>query len=200
MSLESEIVGLSIAYAALGVLLLIGVVRTNLGWTAKAVAVVVTSAFYVFVFFSLQGLLGWSAYDGLPPRFELLWAHVVETEIASNEGGAIHLWVAALDDKNRPSRVPRAYVLPYSEALAGKVKAAQAEITRGHHQVGRASDFGTGEGERSAANTAPARPGGQSGGDPSGGGLLDMKFLGGGAPSIDFAPLPPPTLPPKDAP
>ncbi len=200
MSLESEIVGLSLAYAALGVLLLIGVTRSDLGWTAKVAAVAVTSAFYVFVFFRLEGLLGWSAYQGLPPRFELLWADVIETEIASNDDGAIHLWVEALDDKNRPSRVPRAYVLPYSEALAGKVKAAQAEITRGHHQVGRASDFGTGDGQRTAENTAPARPGGQSGGDPSGGGLLDTKFLGGGAPSIDFAPLPPPMLPPKDAP
>jgi hypothetical protein len=199
MSLESEIVGLSLAYAALGVLLLIGVVGTRLSWTTKAAAVAVTSAFYVFVFFRLQGLLGWAAYDQLPARFELLWAQVIETELVSHEAGAIYLWVEALDDKNRPSQVPRAFVLPYTRTLAEKVKGAQAEITRGHPQFAKPRDFGTGTGANTPDGLTPARGGGV-GGDPSGGGLLDTKFLGGGAPSIDFAPLPPPMLPPKDAP
>jgi hypothetical protein len=199
MSLQSEILGLALAYATLGVLLLIAVTRTTLPWTAKAAAIVATSVLYVFVFFRLQGLLGWSSYEALPPRFELLWARVVESNFVNNEAGAIYLWVETLDDANRPSLVPRAYVLPYSAALAGKIEAAKSEISHGRHQVGRPTDFGVGGGEMIGSNL-PSRTGGGSGGDPSGGGVLDAKFLGGGAPSIDFAPLPPPILPPKDEP
>jgi hypothetical protein len=44
------------------------------------------------------------------------------------------------------------------------------------------------------------RPGAEPGGDPSGGGLLDPAFLRGESQSVDFAPLPKPSLPPKDAP
>lgn len=200
MNLQGEILALALAYAALGVLLLIAVTRTNLPWVGKASAIAMTSALYVFVFFRLHGLLGWSAYESLPARFELLWARVVETDVASNDAGAIYLWVETLDDANRPGLVPRAYVLPYSTALAEKVEAAKGEITRGHHQVGRPTDFGVGGGENTPGSAASARPGGGPGGDPSGGGFLDAKFLGGGAPSINFAPLPPPTLPPKDEP
>jgi hypothetical protein len=40
----------------------------------------------------------------------------------------------------------------------------------------------------------------QPGGDPSSGGLLDSAFLGGRSQSVEFAPLPAPTLPPKEAP
>lgn len=199
MSLQSEILGLAIAYAALGVLLLIALTRTNLGVKAKTGAIVATSVLYVFVFFRLQGLLGWSAYEGLPPRFELLWARVVESNVVNNEPGAIHLWVEELDEKNRPSQVPRAFVLPYSAALAQKVEAARNELKLDHHLWGKPKDFGSGGGQDNPGGAA-VRTGGGIGGDPSGGGLLDTKFLGGGAPAIEFAPLPPPTLPPKDDP
>ncbi len=200
MSLQSEILGLAIAYAALGVLLLIALTRTNLPVKAKTGAVIATSFLYVFVFFRLHGLLGWSAYEAMPPRFELLWGRVVEKNFVNNEPGAIHLWVEELDEKNRPSQVPRAFVLPYSAALAEKVEAAKNQINQGHHQWGKPKDFGLGGGEDHPGGATEVRTGGGVGGDPSGGGLLDSKFLGGGAPSIEFAPLPPPMLPPKDGP
>jgi hypothetical protein len=128
-----------------------------------------------------------------------LWARVVESNVVNNEAGAIYLWIETLDEANRPSLVPRAYVLPYSAALASKIGAAKSEISQGRHQVGRPTDFGIGGGELVGSNL-PSRSGGGRGGDPSGGGVLDTKFLGGGGPFIDFAPLPQPTLPPKDEP
>ena len=51
MSLEGEIVFLSLGYAFLGALLLLGLIRARLPWPLKAGAIIVTSAFYVFVFF-----------------------------------------------------------------------------------------------------------------------------------------------------
>jgi hypothetical protein len=201
MSLQASILGLSLGYALLGVLLLLAMVRMQLWWPLKAVAVAVTSAFYVLVFFRTAGLLGWSATDPLPERFQLLWARSVEPNIALGERGAIHLWVEALDEDNLPSGVPRAYQRPYSTALARKAEQARNEITAGHPQGGRAAQFGSGNGE-----AAPGGPpgalivSGEPGGDPSGGGLLDSAFMRGESQAIEFAPLPVPTLPAKDAP
>ncbi|MDB5503968.1 MAG: hypothetical protein JWR89_3870 [Tardiphaga sp.] len=201
MSLQANIIGLSLGYALLGLLLLLAVVRTRLPWPLKAVAIVVTSAFYVLVFFRSQGLLGWSAYEPLPARFQLLWVRSVEPNVALGERGVVHLWVEELDDDNLPSGVPRAYRRPYSTALARKVEKARTEIAAGHPQGGRAAQFGSGEGE-----AAPGGPpgalfaSGEAGGDPSGGGLLDSAFMRGESQSIEFAPLPVPVLPAKDVP
>jgi hypothetical protein len=197
MSFQTEILGLSLAYTALGVLLLIAVTRTPLRWSTKAILIGVTSAFYIVAFFRIQGLLGWPSSAPLPPRFELVWSHVVEA--SADEAGAIFLWAAELNGANVPNTTPRVYQLPYSAALARKIAKAQAEIANGHPQIGRPTDFGLGGGSASADGMTPTRGGGP-GGDPSGGGTLDLKYLGGGGPSIDFAPLPQPSLPPKEAP
>jgi hypothetical protein len=95
--------------------------------------------------------------------------------------------------------VPRAYRRPYSTALARKVESARTEIGNGRPQGGRAEQFGSGEGGASDGSVAALRNA-EAGGDPSGGGLLDSDFMRGESQSIEFAPLPIRTLPPKDAP
>ncbi|CAN5423740.1 hypothetical protein BH11PSE4_BH11PSE4_09910 [soil metagenome] len=199
MSLQTEILGLSLGYALLGVLLLLALTRARLPWLVKVGAVVLTSAFYVLVYFRTQGLLGWSALQPLPPRFQLLWARSVEPNLAQGEPGAVHLWVEELDDANFPSGVPRAYRRPYSSALARKVEAARAEIASGRPQGGRAQQFGTGEGGHVDGSVA-ALKNAEAGGDPASGEALDSAFMGGDSQSIAFAPLPVRSLPPKDPP
>ena len=49
-SLQSVVLTLSISYALIGALLLVVLVYARLPWSAKAVAVVVTSAFYIASF------------------------------------------------------------------------------------------------------------------------------------------------------
>ncbi len=202
MTLQAEILGLSVAYALLGTLVLLGVARSRWPWVLKAGAIVLTSAFYVLVFFRTQGLLGWSATAALPARFEVLWVRTVEPDPTSNDPGAVHLWLEALDEGNRPNGEPRAYRLPYTRRLAQKVEAARTEIQAGHPQGGRAVDLGT-AGDQGTPPDGPATApgaGAEAGGDPASGGSLDPAFLGGDARSVEFAPLPRPTLPPKDAP
>jgi hypothetical protein len=200
MSLQTEIVMLSVGYALLGLLLLLAVTRALLAWPVKAAAIVVTSAFYLVVFFRTEGLLGWSAPQPLPARFQLLWARSVEPNLALNEPGAVHLWLEELDEANVPSAVPRAYRLPYSAALARKVENARIEIISGRPQGGRAEQFGAGDGEPVPDAGAIPRRGVEAGGDPTSGGAIDSAFLGGEQQSVEFAPLPVVTLPPKDAP
>ena len=166
--------------------------------TAKAVAVIVTSAFYIVSFNGTRGLLGWASIDKLPVAFKLLQARIVEPHSLEGDPGSIYLWVEALDEDNRPSGVPRAYRLPYSETLAEKTDTAARQVAAGRPQGGRAADFGTGEGglvESVREYIMPNVVMATSGGDPSTGAFSAPPQGGGG---VSFTPLLPPRMPPKD--
>ena len=198
-NLQSVVLTLSIGYALLGALLLVVLVYARLPWPAKASAVVVISAFYIASFVGVRGLLGWASVDRLPASFKLLQARIVEPHSLEGDPGSIYLWVEALDEGNRPSGVPRAYRLPYSDKLAEKTDKAASEIAAGRAQGGRAADYGSGEGGVIDAFREFITPNiiiDTSGGDPSaGGGVLVAPRAGD---VVSFAPLLPPRMPPKD--
>ena len=203
MGLQSQIVGLSVAYVLLAALLLVIALRVRAPWPLKVAAIVITSIFYGVAFFRVEGLPGWSAAGPLPPQFQLLWARVVDPNPLDRDPGAVHVWVEELDAANIPSGQPRAYRLPWSPTLAAKVEAARDEIMKGHPQGGRAADFGAGNGQpapEGPSNVSTFRPAAAPGGDPAGGGPLDLSFLTGESGNIEFAPLPAPILPAKDTP
>jgi hypothetical protein len=170
----------------------------------KASAILLTSTVFIVSFFGTRALLGWSSVDPVPTHFKLLGARIVEPHSIAGDPGAIHLWVEALDDDNRPSGVPRAYRLPYSAKLAERTEAAVQASAEGKPQEGRhTADLGTGEGGASELTTREATPSSittTSGGDPSSGGPLDPAFVPDHSGGIVFSPLPPPRMPPKDAP
>ena len=204
INIHGVILGLSIAYAALGVVLLTLFVYARLPWTLKAAAIVVTSAFYVVAYVETRALLGWSSDEALPARFKLLQARIVEPHSVEGEPGAIHLWIEEVGDDNRPSGVPRAYRLPYSAKLADKTDAAvKASANGGPMQGGRTANYGTGEGgvfstivRELTLSAFAGGDSGPSGGDAGGGAAVQHDPAEG----LDFTPLPPPTLPPKDDP
>ncbi len=199
-SLPSVILTLSISYALVAALLLVVLVYARLPWSAKAVAVVVTSAFYIATFVGVRGLLGWASVDRLPAAFKLLQARIVEPHSLEGDQGSIYLWVEALDQDNRPSGVPRAYRIPYSDELAEKTDKAVSEIAAGRPQGGRAADFGNGEGgllEVAREYIIPRVVMETLGGDPSTGAGLVARPRGGDA--VSFTPLLPPRMPAKDA-
>ncbi len=202
-SLGAVILWLSIAYALLGVLLLVICVFARIPWPMKAAAIVLTSSFYIVSFFATRSLLGWSSIDPLPPKFKLLGARIVEPHSVAGDPGAIHLWIEALDDDNFPSGVPRAYRLPYDAKLAEKTEAAIRASADGKPQGGRTADYGNGQGgvsEATAREVTPSSITTTGGGDPSTGGPLDPAFPHGENQNINFTPLAPPRMPAKDAP
>lgn len=197
-NLQSVIVTLSVSYALIGALLLVVLVYARLPWPAKAFAVVVTSVFYVVSFSGTRGLLGWASRDRLPASFKLLRARIVDPHTVEGDPGSVYLWVEALDEDNRPSGVPRAYRLPFSDALAEKTHAAENQIAAGHPQGGRAADFGTGEGgliDAAREYVLPRTVIQTSGGDPSTG---EFKAGVQAGDRVSFTPLLPPRMPPKD--
>lgn len=199
-----HVLGLTLAYAALGTLLLVVLVHLAIPRFVKAGLVALMTVFYVGVFFVSQSLLGWAAASAVPERFQVLWTRVVEPNPSQGSAGAIYLWVEALDDRNLPSGEPRAFIVPYSPALADKVSTAQAEIKKGNPQAGTRQAFvpnyGSGGGAPAGVNVRNVSQGAMPGGDPSGGGMFDPAALGGQSKAIDLIPLPKPLLPPKDDP
>ena len=197
-SFQSVIFTLAVAYAVVGALLLIVLVYARLHWSLKALAIVVTSVFYVVSFGGMRGLLGWASTERLPANFKLLHTRIVEPHSLQGDPGAIYLWVEEVDEDNRPSAVPRAFRIPYSDALAEQTHAAENEIKAGRPQGGRAADFGGGDGtlmDFVREYITPKTILETSGGDSTTGVFLPPA----GAQASVFTPLPPPRMPPKDA-
>jgi hypothetical protein len=197
-NLQTVIVTLAVSYALIGALLLLVLVYGRLPWPAKAAAVVVTSVFYVVSFVGARSLLGWASIDRLPASFKLLQTRIVDPHTVEGDPGSVYLWVEALDEDNRPSGVPRAYRLPYTDALADKTQHASDQIAAGHPQGGRAADFGTGEGgiiDAAREYILPKSIIQTAGGDPSTGEFKAGVQAGDG---VSFTPPLPPRMPPKD--
>ena len=202
MTMQMHVLFLTIAYAALGSMVLIVLARLAIPRSIKIAVIAAMGFFNVAVFFWSQSLLGWSAATAVPEKFQVLWTRVVEPNPSQQFAGAIHLWVEELDERNIPSGEPRAYVVPYSASLAAKAATTQTEIKKGNSQGGTHHAFiptmtaGAVEG----VNVRNVSQGAAPGGDPSGGGLFDPAALGGQSKSVDLIPLPKPLLPPKDDP
>src|SRR6516164_10679110 len=190
--LQSVVVALSVSYALIGALLLVALAYGRLPWKAKAFAVVVVSAFYIVSFNATRGMLGWASVESLPPAFKLVYARVVEPHSLEGDPGSVYLWIEALDEDNRPSGVPRAYRLPYSDALAEKTHEAERQMAAGRAQGGRAADFGNGEGgliQSVREYILPKAIINTSGGDPTTGEFKVGVQAGDG---VSFTPLLPP--------
>ncbi len=201
MKEQASIALLALSYALLVVLHLVLLNSLNVRRVVKGATVVLMTAFCVGTFFWMQGVLGWSAAVAVPERFKIVATRVIEPDHRRHRSGAIHLWLEELDDRNIPSGIPRAYLLPYSPELAAKVMSADAEIKKGNAQGGSAHSLGARlGGEPEGANVRGIASGLGSGGDPSGGGALAPSSVGGQSSQINLISLPPPLLPPKDDP
>ena len=143
--MTSAVLGISVAYVVVGVLLLGMGLTSRLSWWVKAAAIVVTSLFFIEAFFAIKGLLGWPATGPLPARFQLLWARAVEPDAKTGDPGAIYLWIEELDENNVPGGTPRSYRLTYMRPLAERSLKARDEIMKGNPQQGTADELADSE-------------------------------------------------------
>jgi hypothetical protein len=193
--MTSAVLGISVAYVVVGVLLLGMGLTSRLSWWVKAAAIVVTSLFFIEAFFAIKGLLGWPATDPLPARFQLLWARAVEPDAKTGDPGAIFLWIEELDENNVPGGMPRSYRLPYVRPLAERSLKARDEIMKGNPQQGSAeslAEVAAQQNVKADARTPGSRP-------EAGGVVIDadqVKLLQQ-AQRVEFGAMPVPTLPPK---
>jgi hypothetical protein len=194
--MTTTLLAISAAYVVLAVVVLSMGLSSRFAWWVKAGAIVVSSVFFVEVFFASKGLLGWPASGGLPAKFQLLWTRVVEPDPKLGHRGAIYLWVEEIDANNVPSGLPRSYRLPYSVKLADRTLKARDEIMAGNPQEGRAEDLVEGD-DLMGASAKQANNEQPDGGTSSSGGRIDLDAVLEPIPRVEFRPMSNPVLPPK---
>ena len=181
------------AYVAIAALLLSLNLASRWTWWVKAGAIVATTGFFFVSYASIVSFFGWPSDAELPEDFQVHWAQVVEPDKFTGADGAIYLWVEALDERNIPAGVPRAYELAYSEDLARRIRGVQESIQEGRDQAGRREDVTEAsetdeESEAEEADPEMQRTDGAARFDPD-------SLIGKTA--ITFHDLPPPILPDK---
>ena len=190
------LLGISAAYVVLALVVLSMGLTSRFAWWVKATTIVVSSAFFVEVFFASKSLLGWPASSTpLPSKFQLLWTRVVEPDVKAGNRGAIYLWVEEVDGNNVPSGLPRSYRLPYSVKLADRTLKARDEIMAGNPQEGLAEDVAEGDPTSSEASAKPNQQ--ADGGVTSTGGKVELEGPIDQVPRVEFRPMSNPLLPPK---
>jgi len=191
--MTGTLLAVSAAYVVLAVVILSMGLTSRFAWWIKASAIVVSSVFFVEVFYASKGLLGWPGTGALPPKFQLLWTRVVEPDPKLDSRGAIFLWVEQVDENNVPSGLPRAYRLPYSVRLADRALKARDEIMAGNPQEGTADDLPEGDQLPSSQPRAELQP---DGGTTSTG-PVQLEGALENIPHVEFRPMSLPPLPPK---
>jgi hypothetical protein len=194
--MTGTLLAISAAYVVLSLVVLSMGLTSRFAWWVKAGAIVVSSVFFIEVFFATKGLLGWPGNGALPPKFQLLWTRVVEPDPKVGSRGAIYLWVEEVDSNNVPSGLPRSYRLPYSLKLADRTLKARDEIMAGHPQEGLSEDLVDAEQQQ---QTAPAQQANlqPDGGAVSTGGKVELDVPMEAIPRVEFRPMSNPLLPPK---
>ena len=101
----------------------------------KVVVTVLVGAFYVVNYEAINGLLGWPTTAATPDKFLLIASAVEEPNKETGYAGHIHLWAAEIRNR-RPESTPRAYTLPYDEALHRELERAREGQRSGIPQIG----------------------------------------------------------------
>lgn len=134
--MSEAIIGLTITYVALAVLLLSLNFFTRWPLWLKLLCVIAVTGFYFVTYRSLNGVLGWPTTATLPDRFLLLASSVTEPDKTRGTAGVVHIWATSLE-AGRPAAEPRAYTLPYTKELHSQLEDANKNMRNGILQLGR---------------------------------------------------------------
>lgn len=143
--MTGAIVGLTIAYVALAVLLLNLSFHSRWPLWIKGSSIVLAMLLYFVTFLSLQRFAGWPANTDMPAEFVVLSVHVEEPDETIGIQGGIYLWTLARGVEYVDT-LPRAFYLPYSRYLHGEANKAAKRINRGIVQMGNFETVRTGPG------------------------------------------------------
>lgn len=130
------VIGLSVAYAAVALLLGLVVLSTRIPVLVRLISTVSVVGLAFFTYWGISEIRGLPTDNNPPNLFRMHWARIVEPNKLTDEPGAIYLWIEELDEENYPSGLPRAYKLAYTEELADAVQEAMAAIAGGEEIAG----------------------------------------------------------------
>ncbi len=129
------ITGIISAFILLGLLLLSINLYSKWSWYVKAFTIILTSAFYLIVYFSFPPLLGWPTTQLPPQQFRLIAAHVSQPNKETGDEGYVYLWLTEIKDMTSTGE-PRSYKLEYSNELHQKIINVNAKMEKDIAQLG----------------------------------------------------------------
>lgn len=191
----------ALALFLLLVLLLLSLNFTSLWkWWVKAIAIVVSLASVIVLYFTMTGLIGWASPGAMPSRFSVLSTRIVEPDKLNNLPGHIYLWIEEVDDRQIVISPPRAFEVPYKVEVASEVATAQKQIEGGGKVLGEFAATGSDEATKDVkpqdkgegavtTDGMSTQAGGNSGGEGA-------ETIGDPA-SLTFSEMPPVALPNK---
>jgi len=130
------LIGLTLAYVFVVILLLIVLIRSNMNWVVKALLVVLAMGMNWYTYQTWQGVQGWPSPVAMPTNFLLHYAVIDEPNQKKGTKGHLYVWASEIS-KAKPSEQPRAYELPYTTDLHAKLESAMRKIGNGQLQMGR---------------------------------------------------------------
>ena len=128
-----SILALALAYVFLLALVLLAILRSEIGAVSKMLLAALCLGFYLLHYGALQRYPGWPAAEELPARFELISSYAVEPDLKNDESGGLYLWIRDLDDDNA---LPRAYRLAYRKRLHREIDDTLRKQQAGERYVG----------------------------------------------------------------
>lgn len=130
--------GLVAAYVIAALVLTLLGLFSKWHWTIKAVAVVVVSAFYIVMYYSVPPLLGWPTDRAVPRRFALLAIYMQDPDPVTGRRGDIFFW--ATDMAPGADKRPRAFRVPYTPKLKAVFDAAKGKLKNHLPQMGESDE------------------------------------------------------------
>lgn len=171
--MNEVLVTLTLAYLMVIGLLLLVLINSPIRWWFKWLLIVIVSGFGWVSYLGWKESQGWPATVAAPDKFLLHFAVIEEPDEGAGTEGAIYLWLTDLY-QNELAAEPRAYRLPYEQAMHAKVESAMRRAKAGNLQLGI-----------------------RKGGDDLPEVKQYRKELGDHALDLEFVPVPDPELPEK---
>ena len=120
--------GLTTAYIALAVLLLVLLVYSRAPLLLKGAMIMLVSAFYYVTFLSLPDFFGWPTAHVKPKHLQIVAIHI-------DAPNKIYFWGHDVNDGVALKR-PRAYELTYTTKLADSLNKASNKLKKGFPMMG----------------------------------------------------------------
>lgn len=128
--------GIIASYILIAIFLLYLNLYTTWNWKYKVAGIVVTSFFYLVLYFSFPPVLGSPTDENPPPDFRIIGTHVQKPDNPDAGNGMIYLWLARIGPTLEIIEPPRAYKLPYTLGFHEKVIGIQAKLDKGVKLLG----------------------------------------------------------------
>jgi hypothetical protein len=107
---------------------------SNWSVRAKTAAILVVTAAYMLVYFSLPRMLGWPTDRQVPRRFNLHAVYIQDPDKQTGEAGSVFFWASDLAPGANPR--PRAFRMPFKASFKSVFQEAQGKLRQNIPQEG----------------------------------------------------------------